>query len=242
MDLDKLTSQLPPGIDMAALDGEEEEEQPQPEPEQLPPQERFPTQMPAGINLRMLDLLEEPEPEPEPEPDVNPEVVAQGQAAMRTTKVRPQTEKDKGKRRGTIKLEEFANSEMEQAARQHAQKLLSRTASGDSDRSPRTPDANASSQGGGLGGCPPMDHLTPSVELTLRTLDKCGLQRLRATFIQERIGFESLAVLVEDEAKMQELGMRYGEKTKLRAGLCPQARCDFVSLVSSQPLSGATPV
>jgi serine/threonine protein kinase len=116
---------------------------------------------------------------------------------------------------------------MDLASQQH--KLLSRTESADTEelgtpRTPRTPDASSSGDLGGCLGDKPPTELPLSIQQTLAMLDQCGLQRLRTTFIRERISFDTLDTLVEDGEKMEALGMRYGEQLKLRIALKPKTR------------------
>ena len=65
-------------------------------------------------------------------------------------------------------------------------------------------------------------RMTPSLQRTLDTLDSCGLQRHRPAFLRERITYDTLEDLVEDDGKMAELGLAMGERMRLHKVLRPE--------------------
>ena len=178
-----------------------------------------------------LSLLFTPEPEPEPIPAPAPEPQPKRQPEpepqlgrepgpiqrLRTSEIEATTPAQphiQGKRRGTLKIDQFESSDMQVAAEQH--RLLAGDSGDDTpDSSPRdSADPNSCFD----------NTLTKSVRLTLQLLDSCGLQRLRATFMTEQIAFDTLSLLVEDKARMSALGMRMGEQIKLSAALRSKER------------------
>jgi serine/threonine protein kinase len=64
-------------------------------------------------------------------------------------------------------------------------------------------------------------RVTPSLQRTLDTLERAGLGRHKAMFLRERITFDTLEVLVEDDAKLAELGLAMGERVRLHKQLRP---------------------
>jgi len=64
-------------------------------------------------------------------------------------------------------------------------------------------------------------RVTPSLQRTLDTLERIGLGRHKTMFLRERITFDTLGVLVEDDAKLAELGLAMGERLRLHKELRP---------------------
>eukprot|EP01043_Picozoa_sp_COSAG02_P015339 COSAG02_NODE_652_length_18867_cov_30.656756_4_plen_712_part_00 len=64
-------------------------------------------------------------------------------------------------------------------------------------------------------------RVTPSLQRTLDTLERAGLGRHKTMFLRERITFDTLEVLVEDDTKLAELGLAMGERVRLHKQLRP---------------------
>ena len=66
-------------------------------------------------------------------------------------------------------------------------------------------------------------RVTPSLQKMLDTLEKIGLSRHKTMFLRERITYDTLNILVEDDAKLAELGLAMGDRMRLHKELRPPA-------------------
>jgi serine/threonine protein kinase len=124
------------------------------------------------------------------------------------------------KRRGTTEVI-FEGSDMQAA--------VAALAFGDSsDEDAESPEASPRAKGrprsrsAGFANEAVVDlRVTPSLQRTLDTLERVGLGRHKMMFLRERITFDTLEVLVEDDAKLAELGLAMGERVRLHKELRP---------------------
>ena len=138
------------------------------------------------------------------------------------------------KRRGTTEVI-FEGSEMQAAV---AALVLA-----DSSDDEPTPESSPRSKGrprsrsANFAGETVVDfRVTPSLQRTLDTLEKIGLGRHKTMFLRERITYDTLDILVEDDAKLAELGLAMGERMRLHKELRPPAAGETPNQLLRRPV------